>query len=53
MRFTGDDGLIRIATEHPEFRSWDWIDPGRLVDLIVPFKRETYAAVLAAFRAYL
>lgn len=53
MRFTGDDGLIRIDRPHPEFRSWDWIEPARLVDLIVPFKRETYAAVLAAFHPYL
>jgi putative (di)nucleoside polyphosphate hydrolase len=53
MRFTGEDSLIGIETDHPEFRSWEWIEPGRLVDLIVPFKRETYAAVLAAFRPYL
>ena len=53
MRFTGDDGLIGVATEHPEFRSWDWVEPDSLVDRIVPFKRETYAAVLAAFRPFL
>jgi putative (di)nucleoside polyphosphate hydrolase len=53
MRFTGNDGLIGIATDHPEFREWAWIEPARLVDLIVPFKRETYAAVLAAFRDHL
>jgi putative (di)nucleoside polyphosphate hydrolase len=53
MRFHGEDSLIGIATAHPEFRCWDWIEPGRLVDLIVPFKRETYASVLSAFRPYL
>ena len=53
MRFTGDDALIHIDRPHPEFRTWDWIEPARLVDLIVPFKRETYAAVLRAFRPYL
>jgi len=53
MRFTGDDALIGIETEHPEFSTWDWIEPDRLVDLIVPFKRETYAAVMAAFRPWL
>ena len=53
MRFTGDEGLIGIATEHPEFREWAWIEPRHLVDLIVPFKRETYAAVLSAFRPHL
>ena len=53
LRFAGDDSLIGIATEHPEFREWAWIEPARLVELIVPFKRETYAAVLAAFRPFL
>ncbi len=53
MRFTGDEALIGIATEHPEFSAWAWIEPTELVDRIVPFKRETYAAVLSAFRAYL
>lgn len=53
MRFTGDERLIGIATEHPEFSRWDWIEPARLVELIVPFKRATYATVLSAFRPYL
>jgi putative (di)nucleoside polyphosphate hydrolase len=50
MRFTGDDGLIGIATEHPEFREWAWLEPDRLIERIVPFKRELYRAVLDAFR---
>jgi putative (di)nucleoside polyphosphate hydrolase len=50
FRFLGEDGDIDIATAHPEFRAWRWIDPEDLPQLIVPFKRELYAAVLAAFR---
>jgi putative (di)nucleoside polyphosphate hydrolase len=49
MRFLGDDSLIDIATADPEFRAWAWVDPVELVERIVPFKRATYAAVLAAF----
>ncbi|MGI4878316.1 MAG: RNA pyrophosphohydrolase [Janthinobacterium lividum] len=49
MRFTGTDADIDIATEHPEFRSWRWSTTTELAALIVPFKRELYAAVLAAF----
>ena len=49
MRFLGDDRLIDIATADPEFRAWAWVDPGELVERIVPFKRATYAAVLEAF----
>jgi putative (di)nucleoside polyphosphate hydrolase len=53
MRFRGEDALVRIATETPEFREWAWIDPRELPDRIVPFKRDAYRAVLAAFRGHL
>jgi putative (di)nucleoside polyphosphate hydrolase len=49
MRLTGDDSLIDVATAHPEFGAWCWMAPDALVAAIVPFKRELYAAVLAAF----
>ena len=47
MRFTGTDSDIDIQTEHPEFRTWKWIVPETLPDLIVPFKRDLYQRVLA------
>ena len=47
MRFTGTDGDIDIATGHPEFSAWKWIDPAELVSAIVPFKRHVYEQVLA------
>ena len=53
FRFNGEDGDIRIDTAHPEFRAWRWADPAELPDLIVPFKRDLYEQVLAAFRAHL
>ncbi|GGB31167.1 RNA pyrophosphohydrolase [Sphingomonas metalli] len=53
FRFLGEDGDIDIRTEHPEFRSWRWIDPEDLPRLIVPFKRALYEDVLAAFRPHL
>jgi putative (di)nucleoside polyphosphate hydrolase len=52
-RFLGDDGDVNIATAEPEFRAWRWADPEELPHLIVPFKRELYEAVLAAFRDWL
>ena len=48
-RFLGRDDQIRIATEHPEFGSWKWLDPGDLVANIVSFKRDVYVRVLAEF----
>ena len=50
MRFLGDDGQIDIEGHHPEFRRWAWMPHHRLVECIVPFKRDTYAAVLEEFR---
>jgi putative (di)nucleoside polyphosphate hydrolase len=48
VRFTGADSDIDIATEHQEFSHWQWVEAGRLVDLIVPFKRQLYTDVLTA-----
>ena len=53
LRFTGDDSEINIATEEPEFCEWKWLLPHDLVDLAVPFKRDVYQNVLAAFAPYL
>ena len=50
MRFMGDDREINIATEHPEFAHWKWLAVEALPRLIVPFKRDTYAKVISAFR---
>lgn len=50
MRFHGADNQIVIETAHPEFREWTWIDPTDLIEKVVPFKRDTYTAVIAAFR---
>jgi len=53
-RFLGTDEDVRIeAAEHPEFRDWKWVDPSRLPELIVPFKRELYERLLRDFAAYL
>jgi putative (di)nucleoside polyphosphate hydrolase len=49
MRFLGDDGQVNIATEHPEFSSWQWIPPADLISNIVPFKRGVYTAVMDEF----
>ena len=53
FRFDGEDGDIRIDTEHPEFRAWRWADPADLPDLIVPFKKQLYSDVIAAFAEHL
>src|SRR4051812_32965498 len=42
FRFLGEDTDVNIATEHPEFMTWRWIDPADLPRLIVPFKKALY-----------
>ena len=44
---------MNIATEHPEFREWQWVEPSRLPELIVPFKRDLYRRLLSEFSQYL
>jgi putative (di)nucleoside polyphosphate hydrolase len=53
MRFLGEDSDVNIATDHPEFEAWQWVAPSQLVDLIVPFKKELYAGVIAEFAPHL
>ena len=52
-RFLGTDEDVNIATSHPEFREWKWIEPRNLPELIVPFKRELYRRLLGEFSEYL
>lgn len=52
LRFTGDDSLVRLDAHDPaEFCEWQWVEPERLPDLIVPFKQRVYRQVLQEFRA--
>ena len=50
MRFTGQDSDIDLHAHEPEFSTWKWLAIEELPRLIVPFKRDTYAQVIAAFR---
>lgn len=52
-RFTGQDSDIDIATKEPEFSDWRWVGADSLVATIVPFKRQVYEQVIAAFRDHL
>lgn len=53
MRFMGEDIDIDPATEHPEFDAWKWVAAHELPELIVPFKRDIYVAILDEFREHL
>ena len=51
--FLGHDSDVNIATAHPEFRAWKWVDPQQLPDIIVPFKRALYRRLLEEFAGHL
>lgn len=50
MRFTGQDSDIDLHAHEPEFSDWKWMALEELPKVIVPFKRDSYAKVVAAFR---
>jgi putative (di)nucleoside polyphosphate hydrolase len=51
-RFTGQDSDVDIAAhDPPEFCEWKWVEPKLLPELIVPFKKRVYRAVLDEFGA--
>jgi putative (di)nucleoside polyphosphate hydrolase len=52
MRFSGADADINLATAHPEFDAWKWVQLEQLPELVVPFMRPLYLDVLAEFRPF-
>jgi hypothetical protein len=53
MRFLGINDDINVATQHSEFFRWRWVQPNRVVDLIVAFKRHLYEEVLQQLSRYI
>jgi putative (di)nucleoside polyphosphate hydrolase len=49
IRFTGTDSDINVNTDNPEFREWRWANISELLEIIVPFKKLLYKAVLKEF----
>jgi len=47
MQLNGNEALINLATEHPEFNQWKWSSPQELIAEIVPFKKHVYEQVVA------
>lgn len=50
-RFEGAEGDVDLnAHQPPEFEAWRWVEPELLPEMIVPFKKRVYRAVLDQFR---
>jgi putative (di)nucleoside polyphosphate hydrolase len=57
FRFTGDEAEIDLERPggggfEPEFDAWRWEALEALPELIIPFKRPIYEAVVAAFKGF-
>ena len=49
-RFLGSDADVDLdAHDPPEFRAFRWVEPSELPELIVPFKRDVYQALVDEF----
>ena len=45
-RFLGQDNEINLNTKHPEFIDWKWLEPSKLPEVIVDFKKDLYLKLL-------
>jgi putative (di)nucleoside polyphosphate hydrolase len=53
FRFDGEDREFDLAAHHePEFDAWRWGYLADAPDLIAPFKRPAYEAVVKAFAGF-
>ncbi len=52
LKFTGLDSEINLQPpgHKQEFDAWRWAKMDEMLELIIPFKREVYVDVIAAFR---
>ena len=45
-RFLGEESEINLRTKHPEFINWKWVEPQKLPEIIVHFKKNLYLNLL-------
>jgi len=53
VEFLGDDKMINVTTEDPEFSEWKWISKEEIIDVIVSFKKDLYRNVINEFKDFL
>ena len=48
--FIGSDNEIDLNYHKPEFSEWKWVEPEKILDLVIPFKKNMYEKILRAFK---
>ena len=52
-KFLGQDSEINLKTMHQEFIDWKWIEPKKLPDVIVDFKKDLYHNLLKEINLFI
>ena len=52
-KFLGQDIEINLETKNPEFIEWKWIEPQKLPDVIVDFKKNLYTKLLIEINSFI
>ena len=52
-RFLGEEKEINLNTKQPEFIDWKWIEPKKLPDVIVDFKKDLYHNLLKEINLFI
>tara|TARA_B100000674_G_scaffold463870_1_gene445274 strand:- start:7 stop:477 length:471 start_codon:yes stop_codon:yes gene_type:complete len=52
VKFTGDENEINLKTKHQEFIEWKWINPEKLPEVIVEFKKNVYIQLLKVIKEF-
>ena len=53
VKFLGYDSEININTKNPEFIEWKWIEPKKLPEVIVNFKKKLYINLLKEINLFI
>tara|TARA_B100000963_G_C22556398_1_gene639229 strand:- start:567 stop:1037 length:471 start_codon:yes stop_codon:yes gene_type:complete len=52
-KFLGEDSEINLNTKNPEFIDWKWIEPKKLPEVIVNFKKNLYKNLLKEINLFI
>jgi len=52
-KFLGDDSEINLRTKHQEFIDWKWINPKKLPEVIVDFKKNLYINLVNEINSFI
>lgn len=52
VQFLGNNDLINIQTEVPEFSDWKWVTKEEITSIIVSFKKDLYTDIIKEFNQF-